>query len=174
MIQLDQILWHRQSQKLYVQTLLTELIKYYAGRLVSLAIIGSYARGEARLNSDLDLYIVLQDQPAVSHSERTREFVKIEMGLMNLENQMWRDGVKMELSPIILTQAAAEHFNPLYLDMTDHAVMLFDRGGFLAEKINITRRQMKKWGSRRMVTAASWMWEIKPGLKSGEIIDYDK
>jgi predicted nucleotidyltransferase len=48
----------------YLAAVLREIIAYYGSSLLGCAIFGSYARGENRLNSDLDLLIILEEAPS--------------------------------------------------------------------------------------------------------------
>ncbi|MCL6576810.1 MAG: nucleotidyltransferase domain-containing protein [Kyrpidia sp.] len=66
------------SSASYVRLVLERVQKYYADRLLAFAIYGSYARRENRMNSDLDLLIVLRE--ASIRRERIEEFItEVEM-----------------------------------------------------------------------------------------------
>lgn len=154
--------------KLAIQTLLELIQRVYGNSLISLAIFGSYARGEAKPSSDIDLLLILKDPPKrISHPKRNEFFVReIELPL--------DDFLTVEISPLILYRKEAASFNPLYLDMVSHHLMIIDRRHFLKNILIQTARKMKRWGSSKHETGGHWYWKIKPGIKWGEIIDYDK
>lgn len=161
-------------QGAYYGAILRRVGDYYADGLVGLVVYGSFARGEDRLNSDLDIMIIVKDTDK-SNPKRIAEFVReIEMPLEDLATDCWKKGVWVDVSPMILTRNEALHFQPIYLDMVDENVVLIDRDGVVKSIFEDTRKRMKRWGSRRRTHANGWYWDIKPSLKKGEIIDYDE
>jgi uncharacterized protein len=148
---------------------------HYATRLVTLAIFGSYARGEPRLGSDLDLLLVLASADGPGRSSRTEDFVHhVEQPCDQQLQKLFEEGISMELSPLILVREEARNFNPLYLDMATSCRILEDRDGFFEGVLNQVRRQMSRWGSERMDVGGRWLWEIRPGLKWNEVLRYDQ
>lgn len=158
----------------YYMSVLKRIEGYYAERLVGLVVFGSFARDEARMNSDLDILIIISDTK-FGNSKRIKEFIhEIEMPLEDLAVGCWKKGIWVELSPIILTQNEAIHFQPIYMDMVTDNIVLYDAGGVVKSIFDDVKKKMKRWGSRRVINANGWYWLIKPSLKEGEIINYDK
>ncbi len=153
------------SHRDHFEALVERIKAYYDSSLLSLVIYGSYARGENRLDSDLDLLIVLDPLPKRSRLQRQEDFIR------NIELV---DDVLMEVSPFILGRKEASSFSPLYLDMVSDHVLLVDREDFLKNLLKEFSEKMKRWGSRRVPVGGHWYWEIKPGLKWNEVIDYDQ
>lgn len=154
---------------------LRRIVDYYGARLASLAVFGSYARGEPRFNSDLDLLIVLRSAAASRMSQRIQEFVaNVEQPCDGELQRLFEEGISMELSPVILTRDEAQGFLPIYLDMASDCLMIEDREGFLAGVLEKVKRQMARWGSERIAVSGHWLWEIRPGLKWNEVIHYDE
>ncbi|HHY68543.1 MAG TPA: nucleotidyltransferase domain-containing protein [Alicyclobacillus sp.] len=58
----------------YVRLVLERVQKYYADRLLAFAMYGSYARRENRMNSDLDLLIVLREGKRRRYGSRRSSF----------------------------------------------------------------------------------------------------
>jgi hypothetical protein len=138
-----------------------------------LVVYGSFTRAENRVNSDLDLFIVLKSAPR-SRLDRSLDFVRsVELPSEAATERSAGEDVHTEVSPLILTESEAAHFLPLYLDMADHCVLIRD-SGFLKDVLEETRRKMKRWGSRKKTVGGHWYWEIKPGAKWDEVIDYDQ
>lgn len=159
----------------WTHALFEKIKKHYGSRLVSLAIYGSYARQEARLNSDLDLFIVLTDFAGKSRGKTTEDFIQhIERPLKELSAKCWEENIQMEISPMIFRREQAAHFLPLYLDMVEHHKMIVDQDDFLKNILKHTEEKMKKWGSVKEYVGKQWYWQICPGLKWGEKLNYDE
>jgi len=60
----------------------------------------------------------------------------------------------------------------LYLDMTEDAVLLFDRGGFFGNVLNAMRERMRALESRRKyLPDGTWYWDLKPDFRYGEDVE---
>jgi predicted nucleotidyltransferase len=135
-------------------------------RLVSLVLFGSVARGDAREDSDVDLLVVAHGYPH-SLAERRRPLlddwarVRAEHDLLNVE---WNLVTK--------TPEEARHRSPLYLDMVEDAIILFDRDEFFASVLAGMRERMRELGSRRVyLPDKSWYWDLKPDFRFGEVVE---
>jgi len=169
-----QLKCHTPEQSRYLSALFTAIPAFYGERLCSLAVFGSMARRQNRLDSDCDLFIVLEhDGGFGSCVKRNREFLQIEKSLADVEADCFRSGVSMDLAPVILTRRQAGYFNPLYLDMTEAVVIVVDRDRVLQAVLDKVAAKMRSWGSRRVDCGGSWYWMIKPELSPGETIDYE-
>lgn len=171
---LEKINYYSKAQQRYISILMDAIVHHYGRRLLSLAVFGSFARGTHKSNSDLDILILLDDGHAQSVSKRLQEFTTIELSLLDAEDDCVKTDVEMDLSPVILSAREAEHFNPLYLDMTEDCLILIDRENFLQRILDSVREKKSRWGSQKISIANQWYWNIKPGLSWGERIDYDQ
>jgi hypothetical protein len=88
--------------------------------------------------------------------------------------ELYEDGISMELSPVILTRREAQSFLPLYLDMVKSSLIVLDHEGFIEGILKKVERQMARWGSERIGVSGQWLWEIRPGLKWNEVLQYDE
>lgn len=159
---------------MFIDSLINTTKGYYGGNLRSLVVHGSYARGQNKKGSDIDLLIIL-DGTSLSSKQRNYEFVQeIESRFQDVAQSCYKQGINTDVSTFILTKDEASHFNPLYLDMTTHALAVVDRDDFFSEILNITRTKMKNWGSQKYQSGNSWCWHIAPHIKPGTSIDYDK
>lgn len=166
--------FHNRAQFEYTERLLNQIVNHYGTNLASIAIFGSYARHEARLNSDLDLFIILKNLPFNSRSQVHREFVEsIEQPLEESFRALCNSGIVMEASPIILSQQQAKCFNPLYYDMTESILILLDKKDLLKNIIKSTLAMMKKHGSEKVFSGGHWYWKAKQCPKFEEVIDYE-
>ncbi len=127
-------------------------------RLVSVVLYGSVGRGEARTDSDIDLFVVAEGLP---RGRFARQAVWEEVDLA-----LGEPG----LSVVLHTPEEARVVRPLYLDMTEDAVLLLDRGGFFAGVLDGLRRRMRELGSVRHRQGRFRYWELAPGHRPGEEI----
>ncbi|MDI3257393.1 MAG: nucleotidyltransferase domain-containing protein [Kyrpidia sp.] len=143
----------------YVRAVLARIRAHYADRLSALAIYGSYARWENRLDSDLDLLVLLRKAP--SRRERIEEFIRaVEMPSEPLAQELYeRDGVICDLSPMVLTEQEGRQFQPVYADMVDHCVVIVDRDGALRRILTSVERLLRETGARKVRRNNTWEWQ---------------
>jgi len=168
MLNAEKIRFFSESHKEYLVKLIEKIKDYYGDRLISLVIFGSYARKENRLNSDLDILVILKTDK--SRSERIKEFVEnIEMPLEHLAQKLVDEGIFVDLSPVILSEEEAKLFNPLYLDMVEHSIIVVDKDNFIKKILDSVREQMEKWKSYKEFVGNRWVWVIKKGEFTGGV-----
>jgi predicted nucleotidyltransferase len=141
----------------------------YGDPLVSLAVFGSVARGTARPDSDLDLFLVVEDLPR-GRRARLATFDPVERALASAIEKLAATGIAVELSPVLRTPEDLRITSPLLLDLTEDAVILLDRNGTLAGALADLRIRLRQLGSRRVWIGTRWYWDLKPDYRRGEII----
>jgi Nucleotidyltransferase domain. len=112
-----------------VKDLLNTLLLVFKDNLVSVVVYGSVARGQMRRDSDLDLLIVAEKLPA-SRFERIAMFNRAEEAVEKSLEELSKKGYFVTFSPIIKTMGEAERISPLYLDMVDEGIIVYDRNSF--------------------------------------------
>jgi predicted nucleotidyltransferase len=137
--------------------------------LVSVVLFGSVARGEAGPGSDIDLLIICRDLPPGAFRRRDVLEPVWESLQADLE-QLWEQKCYSDFREVIKTAAEAERPHLLYLDMTDEAVLLFDRGGFFAGVLTQIRERLRELGARREQLGRIHYWDLKPDLRPGEVV----
>ena len=151
--------------------LVTVLVGRHGDNLVSVVVFGSVGRGQARAGSDVDLLVVFRDLPRDRH-ERFLVFHEALLELRSRRGLLKAGGCHFDWTPIMLTAGEAAYHSPIYLDMTQDARLLLDRGGFFAEVLARLRARIEELGSRRVRLAdGSWYWDLKPGMKAGEVVE---
>lgn len=133
---------------------LMDLAKRYAAEarerlgdhIVSIALYGSVARGEAGPGSDIDLFVVFTNAPP-GMLNRRRLLDPVRESLTPDLEMLWREGIYVDFVEVIRTRSEAEKFHPLYLDMSQEAVLLYDRNGFLEKVLGRGRRRAGEEGS---------------------------
>lgn len=146
---------------------LRDLAKRYAvkakevlgDRLVSIALFGSVARGQAGPGSDIDLFVVLQEAPSGMLSRRhlldpVRESLTLEL------EGLWKHGVYTDFIEVIRTRSEAQEFHPLYLDMSQEAILLYDRDRFLETLLVMVKEQLEREGAVRKVMGNFRYWDL--------------
>ncbi len=167
MVRSDNLSAHlRQLAEKYAQVLREAL----AQNLVAVVLFGSVARGEAGPASDIDLFVVLEDAPRGMTQRRALLQAAREALLPDLE-ALWQQGVYADFVEIIRSREEAERFHPVYLDMTEDAVILYDKDGFFQGVLERLRRRLQALGARKERVGRVWYWLLKPDLQPGEVFE---
>ena len=145
------------------EKLVENLLKVFGEKLVSVALFGSAARGEAREDSDIDLLIVIEDLPK-DRFERYELYREAEERLGDEASR---------ISPILKTPEEASRITPLYLDLVEDSIILYDKGGFLRGILERLRKRLKELGAKRVRSGKCWYWILKPDLKFGEVVEIE-
>ncbi len=130
-------------------------------------VYGSVARGDFRKDSDIDLLIICRELPK-EKLRRQKIFIGVEDSL-DLK-ALYKDGFYPNFSPVLKTVEEAGFLTPLYLDMVEDAVILYDERRFFRNILDRLREILKKQGARRVFIGKKWYWDLKPGLKHGEVV----
>jgi hypothetical protein len=80
-------------------------------------------------------------------------------------------GIDTRLARIVRTPKEAARVIPLYLDLTEDAVLLHDRDGFFAAVLDRVRRSLQRLGARRVRQGRMWHWDLKPDYRPGDVIE---
>jgi predicted nucleotidyltransferase len=130
--------------------------------LVSVVLFGSWARGEGRTESDLDLLVIIRGL-AGGRFERYQPVRELAQGVS--------EELADRLSLIVSTPEGAEHVKPYYLGMLSGHVLLHDAGGFFAAVLGRLQRRLQELGARRYVDEDGYeYWDLKPDWKPGDVV----
>lgn len=146
------------------------MVQEHADRVVSAALFGSVARGEATPHSDIDLLFVITGLPR-SQLPRHDLLVGPDARVEPLLAALRREGVTVEVRPILKTPEEAARPTLLYLDLVEDAELIVDRGGFLRGILEDFRRSLARLGARRVRRGDTWYWDLKPDYRPGEIFE---
>jgi len=160
---LNQILRHLAEQ--YAATAHAIL----GNNLTSVVLFGSVARGEAGSDSDIDLLVICRELPAGAFRrqevlEPVRERLQAEL------ERLWERGCYADFTVVLKTEIEAQRTHLLYLDLTEEAVILFDRGGFFARVLARVRERLRELGAQRRQLGRVRYWDLKPDFRAGEVI----
>ena len=154
----------------FKQTVWVACKEFYAETLVSLAVYGSWARGTATQESDIDMLIIVSDLPP-SRGKRMRQFEAIDAVTLDSRKAVWGPtSPAPEISPLIKTPTEVEAGSPLFLDMTDWRDILFDRDDYLQRYLAALKERMRVNGTERRMAKGGYYWVYKPNLQPGEVV----
>lgn len=142
----------------------------YGSRLLSLAVFGSVARGTMRPDSDIDLLVVADPLPT-GRMQRRAEFDAVEARLSASLAEARAEGVQTILSPVFKTPEELRQGSFLFLDLTDQARILCDRGGLLRDYLADLAARLRAMGARRVYKGGGYYWVLKPDYKPGDRIE---
>lgn len=148
---------------------------YYKENLLSFAIFGSVARGEAKFpGSDIDIFLVI-DGIKGSLGERLEEAMNIDRmfrSTKEFENFFRAFKTWPNFQEHILNPKEVEARPPILLDLVLDAVILYDKNDFLKNSLNKLQEKLENLKARRIqLPNGSWMWDLKPNLKFGEVVE---
>ena len=137
--------------------------------VLSIALFGSVARGQARPDSDIDLLVVHEEVDF----NPTHRFVEIAFELE--EGDEYKCLVGQGLSPrpscVFMTECELWDRPHILLDMLVEGILLHDIG-VLQPRLEALRKRLNVLGSKRVTLPdGTWYWDLKPDWKPGEIIE---
>lgn len=142
------------------------------GRITSMALYGSVARATARPESDVD-FLLIGKWLSPHYHERLNMLLPIIdcVEASEAHRELEQEGYAPTIRAVVYDREEARETKPLFLDLVEDAVILFD-DGFLRAKLDEIRRRMRELGSRRVLLPdGGWYWDLKPDLKPGEVFE---
>jgi len=141
--------------------------------LVSVVVFGSVARNEAKASSDTDLLVV----SSAFERSMTSRMGRLVGVLERLEDtgsyrEMEKQGVNTWIQFHPLTIDEAQLNRAIYLDMTEDAVIVFDKANFMKRVLEKLGEKLRTMGAKRIfIEDGSWYWDLKPDIKRGEAVE---
>jgi hypothetical protein len=117
----------------------------------------------------VDLLVICRELP-VGAFRRQETLEPVREQLQADLDRLWEQGCYTDFTEVIKTEIEARRTHPLYLDMTEEAVVLFDRGGFFAGVLERLRERLQELGAERKQLGRLRYWDLKPDFKPGEVI----
>ncbi|UCD83524.1 MAG: nucleotidyltransferase domain-containing protein [Deltaproteobacteria bacterium] len=138
--------------------------------LIAVVLYGSVARGEATAYSDIDLLVVSDGLPEGRFAKR--DLLKPAKALVaEQKDALFQSGIWSNFSELIKTREEARKRSYLYLDLSEDAVILFDKDNYFEKLLAELRERLKQMGSARKVFRGYRYWDIKPDFKAGDTVD---
>jgi hypothetical protein len=152
--------------RVLLEPLLREIRAVYGESLISAAVFGSQARGTAGPDSDVDLLIVAEPLPS-GRMPRVQQFQPVEEAL----EARYPSLPGFRLSPVFKTPDEVKRGSPLFWDMTEDAIMLHDKDGFLLAHLEQVKRRLQELKARRVFKGNAWYWILKEDYRPGEVFE---
>jgi predicted nucleotidyltransferase len=131
--------------------ILKESVKCWGGDLVSIVLFGSFARGDVRQHSDVDLLLVVEELPK---DWRERSAVELSFERMGLQ---LGTPIQVVLVKPDEVRFAVDDIVPFLLEIRESYYSLLDRDGFF-------HNEMKRFGeilfARGVRKLAEHKWEV--------------
>ncbi|GAB4249706.1 MAG: hypothetical protein OHK005_16580 [Candidatus Methylacidiphilales bacterium] len=143
---------------------------HFGARLVGVLVYGSVGRGTMRMDSDVDVLVVVNDLPS-SLSQRLCLFEPVEEALEPVLAEARRSGVQTWVSPVLKRPEELEKGFLLMLDMTEDGRILVDRNGFVERALESFRQRLVRAGAKRIRQGAWSYWDLKPDFKPGDRVE---
>jgi predicted nucleotidyltransferase/DNA-binding HxlR family transcriptional regulator len=143
----------------------------YRGRLVSIALFGSVARGNWEKDSDIDLIIIIEGWKNTPVWMRIRELQELRRALS--ETPEFKSAIEKGFTPNIqhypLDLSEASKFHRIYIDASIDAIVLYDKQDFLKDLLNNLRIKLERQGARRVTAPRKGYYWILKEVKLGEV-----
>jgi len=131
-------------------------------KLISVALFGSYARGDYHQGSDLDLLVIAEGLPA--HPVERIQWLYTLVVLV----------AKKRVGFVAWTpEEFSNAFPSLYLDFGLDARILFDSRGFLSERLKRVREIIEETGLYRVQNGRNFAWRFKKPPQRGYEINWE-
>ncbi len=144
---------------------------YRALDLSSFAVYGSVARGSASETSDVDILLV-SDGFSGSMGSRVAELYKLEERAKPELEWLRKHGIYTNLSFYPLRTSELARLPLLLLDLTEEAVVLYDKDGILERALAELRARLARLGARKVsLGKGRWYWDLKPAYEFGEVVE---
>ena len=154
----------------YLQSFCSRLKASFGSEsILSVALFGSVARGQARPDSDIDLLVV---HKKVDFNPAYRS-VDIAFALKEEDEytRLVEQGLNPQPACIFMTEGELWDRPHILLDILVEGMLLFDIG-VLESRLTALRERLNALGSKRVALPdGTWYWDLKPDWKPGEIIE---
>lgn len=131
------------------------------GKIISIALFGSFARGSPEKNSDIDLLLVGDFEG--SFGKRNAFLSPLYLKVRRKYEYLSKDGYSVCIQFYPLSPEEIRKHPPIMLDMVEDAKLLFDANNFLRNELEIIRKTLRELGSKRIfIDKNRWYWRLHP------------
>ncbi len=148
-----------------VRAFVALLDRTFGDRLLSVAVFGSVARGDARPGSDIDLVAVLRDGAGAAY----RDVVPAVLALRAMEPYaaMARRGWYPGPYPIFWDESEIDDHIGILLEIHDAGEVIVDRTGALHAALARLERRIATAGIRKVgLPGGGYFWDMGAGWRS--------
>jgi hypothetical protein len=102
---------------------------------------------------------------------RVRDFMAAEDLLAPDRVLARQHGWAVEISPVFKTPEELLAGSPLFFDMVEDAMFLYDRDDFTRRALKALGARLAALGARRIWRGNAWFWDLKPDYRPGELFE---
>jgi predicted nucleotidyltransferase len=123
---------------------LKEYIECYVGELakdrkvLGVILFGSVADGTWNKYSDIDLFVIVRGKPL----DILHETNEIDKRLMTQQEKLLDLGIGLYASPLIVSRDRLNEFRPIYLEIIDKGIILYEKEAAVTNFINDVRSKI--------------------------------
>lgn len=161
-------------RKKYLIKVFKDVKRLFGAKLVSFVIYGSVARGDDKPSSDTDILLIIDTDLCFFDRARALGKVLNKVKLLKFRSLLEDKGYNsfIEFYPLNIHEAST--FRPIYLDMVNDAIIIYDKDLTFTKLIIKLRDKLKKLGSVKVkLQPGIWYWLLKPDVKFGEEVNLD-
>lgn len=130
--------------------------------VLSIVIFGSFARGDVKEGSDLDVLIVVKD---------LQEEDRLKLSAILSRSIEPPSGFPRPASPVVLTADEVKKHPPILLDMIEDSIIVYDEGNFMKRILEDLKEKLSEIGAKKVKTEEGWYWILKPDTELGEVVE---
>jgi len=103
---------------------------------------------------------------------RVEKLCKIEALVIDEVTWLRKHGIHTSLNFYPLQESEAKKMLLLFLDLTEEAIILYDKNQFLEKTLMELKARLLSRGARRILTdKGNWYWDLKPDYKFGDLVE---
>jgi predicted nucleotidyltransferase len=144
----------------FLQIHVAQLKSYYSKRLKGVVLFGSSATTRWRSESDIDLFIVVQEW-TIPTWERAVELYKIRLTTLNLLDEIM--DIPVSYYPLDMTET--ERFHAIYPDIQQQGIILWQEKDYIDRLFDTIREELKQEEKIQITTPnGESLWVIQRNI----------
>ncbi|MCD6225524.1 nucleotidyltransferase domain-containing protein [bacterium] len=146
----------------FLQVFINKIDALFGEKILSLILFGSVCRNQAKGNSDLDVFVFYDDEK-ITREETNRILVSLILELRNTPEyqSLVAKNIYPEIYPFLISKSRAKDTLWVFLDATDHGIVLKDVRNFGKKLLEETKEKIAKLGGRRVELPNNrWCWVL--------------
>ena len=117
------------------------------------------------------LFALSRTQAGRGLRSRMRFFQEIEKDIEAEKMEIFEStGYYPHFSPILRTIDEARRFSRIYLDMTEHVLVIYDKDQFFTQTLKDMRNFLSKIDAQKRWIGKKWYWVFSPDVDIGEVL----
>ncbi|MFA4956076.1 MAG: nucleotidyltransferase domain-containing protein [Candidatus Methanoperedens sp.] len=127
----------------YTSAIAHELEKIFPDDLVSVVVFGSAARGEAGVNENIDVLVVVEKFEKIGRDE-VIDSIEDNLKMSEEYFDLVENNLATNINPLCLTQSEIEKNPSLIKDVLVDGFMIYDVNDFMEDKLEQMRKKSKQ------------------------------